>query len=522
MRSVDCICFGEALVDFFPERAGQPLSDVARFDRHLGGAPANVAVGLQRNGVATAMHTLVGPDAFGAFVLAALANEGIDVAAVGKHASAKTGVAFVSVAGDGARSFLFFRHPSADMAIGPADVTPEQLGRARLLHLGSSTLSREPSRAATLRAVALAHEAGLPISIDPNLRAHLWHDLDEARALLRPILAIAEVVKISDDELTPLLGISVGERSEAELMAAAKEGATVLRALGCGVALVTLGDRGAWFDGPNGSGHVPALAARVVDSTGAGDAFVAGFLASVMPALRAGQRPRSLAAAQLRAAVAHGCVLGAEAVTRMGATTGVRHEAARAQKGPMLVTAAPQPWTKLGEKLVLTTRIFEVRAQTLVSPRTGETRDFSVMSCPDWCNIVALTDAGDVVMVRQVRHGSGEVTLELPGGMLDPEDPSALHGAERELLEETGYAGSNGKLLGVISPNPAMQRNRCHTAMVTGARRVAAQTQDSGEDLQVVLVPYAEIPERIARGEISHSLVVVAFVWALGLRPPAA
>ena len=188
----------------------------------------------------------------------------------------------------------------------------------------------------------------------------------------------------------------------------------------------------------------------------------------------------------------------------------------------MLVTAAPQPWTKLGEKLVLTTRIFEVRAQTLVSPRTGETRDFSVMSCPDWCNIVALTDAGDVVMVRQVRHGSGEVTLELPGGMLDPEDPSALHGAERELLEETGYAGSNGKLLGVISPNPAMQRNRCHTAMVTGARRVAAQTQDSGEDLQVVLVPYAEIPERIARGEISHSLVVVAFVWALGLRPPAA
>jgi len=526
MKTLDCICFGEALVDFFPMGAGLPLSKVAHFHRHLGGAPANVAVGLARNGVSVGMHTLVGPDAFGEYVLLALEEEGIDIAAVGRHPSAKTGVAFVSVAADGARSFLFFRHPSADMAIGPAEVTADQITRARLFHLGSSTLSREPSRAATLRAVELAHAAGIPISIDPNLRAHLWDDLDEARALLRPILARAEVVKISDDELEPLLGIPVGEHTPEAVMAAAKEGGRVLRALGCGIALVTLGDRGVWFDGPQGHGHVPAVATHIVDTTGAGDAFVAGFWCSLMPALRAGTRPRSVELVQLRDAIAHGCLLGAEAVTKMGATAGVRREAARAPVGGNPVAGdpreRPQPWKKLGEKTVLSTRIFDIRLQNLVSPRTGEARDFSVMSCPDWCNIIALTDDDDVVMVRQVRHGSGEVTLELPGGMIDPEDTSALHGAERELLEETGYAGEDARMLGVIAPNPAMQSNRCHTAMVTGARRIAAQTQDSGEDLQVVLVPYREIPERIARGEISHSLVVVAFAWALGLRAPAA
>lgn len=311
---LDCLSFGEALVDFFPPRPGLALADCDRFLRHLGGAPANVAVGMARRGLRVGMCTLVGPDAFGDYVLAALASEGIEVRAVGRHPSAKTGVAFVSVAEDGARSFLFFRHPSADMAVSPEHVREEDLADARLLHLGSSTLAREPSRAATLRAVELALKLQRPISIDPNLRAHLWEDLDEARALLRPILARAQMVKISDDELEPLLGVA---RDRVE------EGAAKLRAMGCGVAIVTSGDKGAYFEAEAGRGHVPGVPTEVVDSTGAGDAFVAGFWAALRDELRAGQLPASLPAARLEAAVAAGCRLGAEAVSALGATAGI-------------------------------------------------------------------------------------------------------------------------------------------------------------------------------------------------------
>jgi 8-oxo-dGTP pyrophosphatase MutT (NUDIX family) len=181
---------------------------------------------------------------------------------------------------------------------------------------------------------------------------------------------------------------------------------------------------------------------------------------------------------------------------------------------------APQPWTFVEERTVLTTRIFDVHQRKLVSPRTGEARDFAQLTCPDWCNIVALTASGDVVMVRQVRHGIGEVTLELPGGMVDPEDESPLHAAVRELREETGYAGEAARLIGVVAPNPAMQSNRCHTAIVDNAELVGAMAQDGGEDLEVVLVPYREIPARMAAGEIQHPLVIAAFAYALGLCPP--
>jgi sugar/nucleoside kinase (ribokinase family)/8-oxo-dGTP pyrophosphatase MutT (NUDIX family) len=455
------------------------------------------------------LQTLVGPDAFGRFVAAELAREGVDVSALGTHASAKTGVAFVALGADGARSFLFFRHPSADLAIEPAQIIKESIANACLLHLGSSTLSREPARAATLRAVELAAESGTPISIDPNLRPHLWDDLPLARGLLRPILARAAVVKISDDELGPLLDIKVGR----DVRAAAEQGARALRQLGCGVALVTLGDHGAWFDAPCGKGHVPAISTRVVDATGAGDAFVAGFWAELVEELRATRLPAELPRERIEAAVQRGCRLGAEAVGAIGATSGVARSSTAFGPGP-------QPWRFVDEESVLTTRIFRVARRRLVSPRTEETRDFSLIECPDWCNVVALTDGGEVVMVRQVRHGLGEVTLELPGGMIDPEDESPLAGCVRELLEETGFAGRNAELIGVIAPNPAMQSNRCHTALVRHAARVAELKQDAGEDLEVVLVPYREIPARIARGEITHALVVVAFAWALGLCPP--
>ncbi len=180
-----------------------------------------------------------------------------------------------------------------------------------------------------------------------------------------------------------------------------------------------------------------------------------------------------------------------------------------------------EPWQRRGKRRLLDTKIFNLDAHALVHPRTGHEHEFWILDAPDWCNIVPLTGDGQVVMVRQQRHGIGAETLELPGGMIDREDPSPLEAARRELLEETGYRATEVVPTGVIAPNPAMQTNRCWSFLARDVERVGAPMLDGGEDIDVVLVPYREIPERVARGEITHALVVVAFAYALGLRGPA-
>jgi 8-oxo-dGTP pyrophosphatase MutT (NUDIX family) len=178
-------------------------------------------------------------------------------------------------------------------------------------------------------------------------------------------------------------------------------------------------------------------------------------------------------------------------------------------------------WLRRTRKRLLTTHIFAVDQIDIVHPRSGDAHDFWIIDCGDWCNIVPITADGQVVMVRQRRHGRDEETLELPGGMVDAEDASPLEAARRELLEETGFQAELIEPIGVTAPNPAMQTNRCHSFVARGVVKVAEPALDSAEDIDVVLVPYAEIPGRVARGEFSHALVVVAFSYALGLRPPS-
>jgi len=181
----------------------------------------------------------------------------------------------------------------------------------------------------------------------------------------------------------------------------------------------------------------------------------------------------------------------------------------------------PGPWERRGApKPVFETRVFRVDSHKLVSPRTGAEHDFFILDCADWCNIVPLTRDNQVVMVRQHRYGTREETLELPGGMIDAGDPSPLEAARRELLEETGYRANQIVQTGVIAPNPAMQSNRTWSFLARDVEKVAEPELDGGEDIEVVTVPLVEIPARVARGEISHALVVVAFAYALGLRTP--
>ena len=172
-----------------------------------------------------------------------------------------------------------------------------------------------------------------------------------------------------------------------------------------------------------------------------------------------------------------------------------------------------QPWPKEGSRPVGDFRIFSIRSDAKTSPRTGKVHDFYVIDTVDWVNVLALTPRDELVMIEQYRHGTNTVELEIPGGMIDPHDPSPLAAGVRELVEETGYAGGPAEILGAIYPNPAIMSNTCHTLLVRDCVLKQAVNWDQGEDIHTRLVPADEIPALVATGKIRHSLVVVALYF---------
>jgi 8-oxo-dGTP pyrophosphatase MutT (NUDIX family) len=180
------------------------------------------------------------------------------------------------------------------------------------------------------------------------------------------------------------------------------------------------------------------------------------------------------------------------------------------------------PWKKVGSKPVGDFRIFKLRSDICINPRTGKEHDFYVLDTVGWVNVIALTPARELVMVRQYRIGSQTVELEIPGGMMDPGETDPVVTAVRELREETGYAGENARLLGKIWSNPAILNNHTYTVLIENCRLQHEVEFDHGEDLTTQLVPAAEIPRLVADEKIGHSLVVVALyhfdLWQRGLK----
>jgi 8-oxo-dGTP pyrophosphatase MutT (NUDIX family) len=183
-----------------------------------------------------------------------------------------------------------------------------------------------------------------------------------------------------------------------------------------------------------------------------------------------------------------------------------------------------KPWQKLSSRPAGDFRIFTLRLDRKISPRTHEEHEFVVIDCVNWVNVIAITSDQNLVMVEQYRHGSDTVELEIPGGMVDAHDASPQATGLRELREETGYEGENPRLIGEIFPNPAIMSNRCFTVLVENCRCVHAVEFDHSEDLITRLVPLADIPKLVADGKIKHSLVVVALyyfeLWQRGLSQP--
>lgn len=180
-----------------------------------------------------------------------------------------------------------------------------------------------------------------------------------------------------------------------------------------------------------------------------------------------------------------------------------------------------KPWPTVASEHLADYHIFRVRKDRKISPRTGTSHDFFVTECPDWVNVVAITSDQQIVLVKQYRHGTNTIDLEIPGGVMDKSDISPVMAGIRELREETGYEGANARVIGCIRPNPAFMSNTCHTVLIEGCQLRHELDLDQGEDLVTTLRPKSEIPALLKRGEIPHSLVMVALCFYLQRTPPS-
>lgn len=169
-------------------------------------------------------------------------------------------------------------------------------------------------------------------------------------------------------------------------------------------------------------------------------------------------------------------------------------------------------WRHIRSEVVADCRVFRVRRDVSLSPREQSEHDFFVLEAGDWINIIPLTSEGEVVMIEQYRHGSRDVTLEIPGGMVDAGE-LPREAAAREMIEETGYTSGDISTLGRVRPNPAIHDNWLHTFLARDVRFARAPVFDSTEHTAVRLVPLAGVPRLIADGTITHALVVVGFHW---------
>jgi fructokinase len=298
------VTLGEVVADVYREE--MPSEVELPFTARPGGAPANVAVAAAKLGAEAAFIGRLGDDLFGDFILRALEAVGVDTSAVlNQPPPTRTTLAFVEVAEDGDREFTFYRSvPAADELLSPEDVKRETLSGASFVNFGSIPLIKDPVRSATRKFAELAREMDISVAFDVNLREHLWESVETARRTIEPMLNLATVVKLSDDELSPVLGAKNAE-----------EAAKILLDRGVSLVLISMGGEGAFYATREFSGSMPTFEIdKVVDATGAGDAF----LGATLTHLSESSEWLSNEAA-VREAVRRGTAAGALACTDYGA-----------------------------------------------------------------------------------------------------------------------------------------------------------------------------------------------------------
>lgn len=276
-RHPEVVCLGEALIDLVSLKAGVGLDGAPGFRKAAGGAPANVAMGIARLGRGAAFVGAIGEDPLGAFLREELRRGGVDVSGMARVRGRPTALALVSLRADGDRDFLFYGEHPAHLGLRLTRRMGSIIHRARIFHYGSISLIAEPSRKATLSAVREARRANRFCSYDPNLRRNLWPDAQTARRWIWEGIRHADCVKVNEEELAFLTGSHNIAR-----------GLRVLVQAGARLAVATLGSEGCAYYATTGEGKVPGFAAQAVDTTGAGDAFVAGMLVGLLETWKGG------------------------------------------------------------------------------------------------------------------------------------------------------------------------------------------------------------------------------------------
>ena len=276
---ISVVTLGELLIDFTSVNAdsdGYPT-----LSAHPGGAPANFLGTLAKLGVKTAMAGKVGDDTFGHLLVNTLESLGIDTRNLIKDKSVFTTLAFVTLDNNGNRDFAFSRKPGADTQISFDEIDLSLIDECDVFHFGTLSLTDDPSRTATYKAVEYAKNQGKIISFDPNLRRPLWNDLNEAKKQILWGLENADIIKISDDEVDFLFGISPSDGTE-----------YIINNFVAKLVFVTCGENGCYYANRNGNGFTPAMKnITVVDTTGAGDIFAGSMIYGV---LESGKKPEDL------------------------------------------------------------------------------------------------------------------------------------------------------------------------------------------------------------------------------------
>ena len=304
----DVAALGELLIDFTclsTDADGYPTMAA-----HPGGAPANYLAALTKFGAKTAMIGKVGSDAFGRLLIKTLKGAGIDTRGMLVSDDVFTTLAFVTLDDSGDREFSFARKPGADTQLRFDEIDLSVIDASKVLHFGTLSMTNEPARDATYKAVEYAAGHGKLISFDPNLRKPLWDDLDEAKRQMLWGLRHADIVKISDEETEFLFGIAPEE--------AAKH---IIDGFGVRLVYVTCGAEGCFYRTKTASGFVKALSGIAVkDTTGAGDIFGGSAMYGL---LRAGGVPEKLTAEELENIVSFACASAGLSTTKAGGISSV-------------------------------------------------------------------------------------------------------------------------------------------------------------------------------------------------------
>lgn len=267
---MDIVTLGEYCVDFFGLDRGKDFGEVSAYRPLPGGAPANVAVACAKLEKESAFIGKVGDDPFGHYLEGVLRAQGVFTRGLRFDVSARTSLAFIVKKGEHSADFLFYRNPGADMLLSVGDLDTALLSSTSIFHFGSISLIHEPYREATCEALRQARRGGAHISFDVNYRSVLWPDTDTAVSAIRSLISEVDILKVNDEELKLLTGTDDVLR-----------GGPILLGDNTLLLVVTMGHKGSYFLTPKDEGFVPAFTVKTVDSTGSGDAFMAGVLCAL-------------------------------------------------------------------------------------------------------------------------------------------------------------------------------------------------------------------------------------------------